>query len=200
MNQSENSRRRRFPKTALIVAIPLLAVCSGCWLISRLASPTQSVNEILPDEGIIQNYEDLLSELDLAGIRAMHLERQGGTTTLGLVLTTIDVDRSEQGASHFRAGLINIGDFPLENARVNLRLLNNDGQIIESIDMRTPTIRLDPGENAQVSATFETGVHPPRIVEERIFLESDSSRGLTIYSYRSLKEARGFLYQLSPYC
>jgi len=125
------------------------------------------------------------------------LDERGGNIRLGLVLTTIDVDRTEQGASNFEAELINIGDFPLQNARVNLRLLDTDGRMIESIDLRTPTIRLEPGDNTRVSAKYEPGAHSPRIVEERIFLESDNSRGLTIYSYRSIKEEPGFLAELS---
>lgn len=197
MNQSENSRQRRFLKVVLLIAVPLIAVSSCCWLFSRLSGSDESPNDLIPDEGITQNSADLLTELDQAGIQAMLLDERGGTIRLGLVLTTIEVDRTEQGVSIFEAELINIGDFPLENARVNLRLLDKDGQIIESIDMRTPTIRLEPGESTRVSATFEPGAQPPRIVEERIFLESDSSRDLTIYSYRSMKKAQGFLSQLS---
>lgn len=197
MNQSENSRWRRFPISILLVAVPLIAVCSCCWLVSRLASTEQAPNDILTVEGITENYRDLLAELDQAGIRAMLVDERGGTVRLGLVLTAIDVEKTEDGTAHFEADLINIGDFPLENARVNLRLLDEDGRIVESIDMRTPAIRLEPGENTRVSATFEPKAHPPRIVEERIFSESDNSRSLTIYSYRSMKEAPGFLSQLS---
>ena len=197
MNQSESSRWRRFPRLVLVVAVPFVAVCSCCWLVSRLASTDQGPDDLIPVEGIAENYEDLLADLDQAGIRAMLVDERGGTVRLGLVLTAIDVDSSEEGISIFEAELMNIGEFPLEDARVNLRLLDEDGRIVESIDMRTPSIRLEPGEITRVSALFDPGAHSPRIVEERLFSEADSSRGLTIYSYRSMKEVPGFLSQLS---
>lgn len=189
-----SSRRARWLYLIPLAPLAIGALC--CWSVTR---PSEDLEDIPATTEIHSEFQGLIEDLDAAGIEAVTFRQRGGVVDLGLVLTSINSQRHENGLSRFEADLINVGEFPLERARVNLRLIDEQGLIVETVDMETPDIRLDPGKKQTLSAEFQVGYGQPRIVEEIISLGPDDFVSFTMYSYKTPKEAPGLLAKISQF-
>ena len=184
----------RFRLQSLLALFPV-GLCGLCgWL---LLQPTGKANVLPPVELAQSSLEGQLEGIGSSQVEALAIDRRGDVVEIGLLLSTIEVRRAEGGFSQFEAQLFNLGDFPVENARVELRLLDRQERFIETIVLATDEAILNPKRWAHLEGMYQVGALSPRIVEERLALTSNQSVALTTYPYGDAKDSPGFLSDLA---
>jgi hypothetical protein len=141
--------------------------------------------------------EGQLEGIDPSQVEALAIDRRGEVVEIGLLLSKIQVRRTEVGLSQFEAELFNLGDFPVENARVELRLDGPQGQFIDTIVMTSDQFIHIPQRWAHLEGSYAVGGQAPRIVEENLALRSNRSISITTYSYEGVRAAPGVLQSIA---
>ena len=185
-------RRSRLVLPLLLLPLAMGGLC--CWFLLR--TPSQA--DLLPAVGLAESgLEGQLEGIDPSQVEALAIDRRGEVVEIGLLLSKIQVRRTDVGLSQFEAELFNLGDFPVENARVELRLSDAEGQFIDTIVMRSDQLIHIPDRWAHLEGSYQVGGLAPRIVEEKLVLMSDRSISFTTYSYDEVKDSPGLLGDLA---
>jgi len=185
-------RNLRWRYLLALLPIALGGLC--CWAILRPSDPAGALEAAQEfDAELIRSLEPI----EESDVETYAVERRGGVIEVGFLLTTVNAERSGSGTTTFEAGLINLGIYPAKDAFVTLRLLDEDGRLVETVDLIGDNAILEPGRGNVVRGEFTVGAELPRIVEEIVELESDDSTYFTIYSYDNLKTSPGLLAKLA---
>ena len=138
-----------------------------CWLVFQ---PLGKADVLPPVELAQSSLEGQLEGIDSSQVEALVIDRRGIFVEIGLLLSTIEIRRAEGGFSQFESELFNLGNFPVENARVELRLLDRQERFIETIVLATDEALFIPKRWAHLEGMYQVGALSPRIVEERLAL------------------------------
>jgi hypothetical protein len=178
----------------LLALLPIALGGLCCWSVLRPSDPAGALEAAQEfDTELIRSLEPI-KESD---VETYAVERRGGVIEVGFLLTTVNAERSGSGTTTFEAGLINLGIYPAKDAYVTLRLMDQDGQPVETVDLTGDEEILDPGRGQVVKGEYVLGAGRPRILEETIALESDASTYFTVYSYNEMKSSPSLLSQLA---
>jgi hypothetical protein len=188
----KRSLRRRY----LLALLPIALGGLCCWSVFQPSDPAGALEAAQEfDAELIRSLEPI----EESDVETYAVERKGGVIEVGFLLTTVNAERSSSGTTTFEAGLINLGRYPAKDAYVTLRLIDEDGQPVETVDLTGDEEILDPGRGYVVRGEFTVGAKPARIVEETIAAGPDDFFAFSLNSYNDLKESPGILSQIAGF-
>lgn len=186
------SRKRTLPLLAAALTATAALVCC----ISALRSPgSNSVEPV--DPSLRAEVLGGIEEFENADVEAIAIERRGEVVEIGFLLRKVIVERQEEGRTTFEAFLLNLGVHPVAQPYVTLRLFDESGAPVETVDLVGTEEILGPGQEWLLRGEYRLGRNPPRIVEETVFLKRDEATNFTLYSYNNPKESPGLLAQIA---
>jgi hypothetical protein len=173
---------------------PVAAIAFFCWALFRPPDPAGALEAAQEfDAQLIQG----LDGIEESDVEAYAIEKQSGVIRVGFLLTKVQTERTSSGITTFEASLFNLAQSPVKDAYVTLRLIDEVGRPIETVDLIGEQEVLDPGRGQLVTGEHGKGEAQPRILEETIYLESDEPTYFTVYSYNKPKYSPGLLSQLA---
>lgn len=185
-----STQSRQLVRPALILALVPVLLASCCLLLSR---PGDSAATIQAAYELQSRWEDRLQDLDSEQVEAVAIDVVAGSVELGLVLGPIQTETDTSGRTLFEAKLVNIADFPVARPRAILRLEDEHGQLVETVDLAGELDVLASGETELLRGDFAPSATTPRIVEETIILLSEGFLRFGTYSYEEVREEPGLL-------
>ncbi len=197
LTKPSHERKRGKLRLFIFIAIVPLVVCTICGLVLSIPQdPTPALEAVT---AVQSGLDERISGIDASNVEAYAIDRTGATVNIGLLLSTVQVDRMTGSLANFDAELFNLGDFPLEKPWVQLRLYDVSGEIVDTVDLVGNTQTLAPGEGVNLHGTYNAELAKPQIVEETISIGPDEFFSFTSYSYDQPKDAPGFLGRMSEF-
>lgn len=186
--------KRSFRLRYLLALLPIALGGLCCWSVLRPSDPAGALEAA---QEFDTEFLRSLDGIDESNVEAYAIERRAGVIETGFLLTTVNVTRSNSGSTTFEAALINLGQYPVGGGYATLRLFDDAGRLVETVDLKGSQRNLEAGRGQVVTGEYQVGTRDPRIVEETIVLDSDETTYFTVYSYNGMKSSPGFLSRLA---
>jgi len=183
---SNSQRRRRIRLGCILAILPPLLAAGCCILLARPRDPGKVVEAARQFQS---EWQSRFQGLNEDQVEAVAVEVVGGSVQFGLVLGKIQTDRDAAGLTLFDADLGNFGEYPVVRPRVVLRLKDEQGRLVETVTLTGQSATLGPGMAERVHGEFDPKGTPPRIVEEKLTIVSDSFLPIWRYWYDDVRLA-----------
>lgn len=119
--------------------------------------------------------------VDDSEIESYQIEQKNGVTELGLALTGVVTEASDDGATIFEAWLVNVAVYPVEGPWVRLFLYDESEILVDTVELHGEEAVLQPGEAEIVRGIYRPSARSAEIVQETVYIRDKRTFSFTLH-------------------